>query len=153
MRLAVGGRDRELRVLLGARLVQPRDEIARQERTVGRRAQHPGDIRPVGRGPVEAGQNAGERSRKILDRVGDDRQAETGKPRRIAVGVEDQSVALRFQARDHAFEDGAAADPAHRLVAAAHPPRQTAGEQHPGVAGASLTSPDNSSSRSAPLRL
>ena len=37
-------------------------------------------------------------------------------------------------ARDRARQDGAAADLAHRLVAAAHPPRQPAGEQDAGCA-------------------
>jgi hypothetical protein len=77
-------------------------------------------------------QNAGQRSGKIGDAVGDDRQAERGKARRIAIGVENEAIALRRQPRDHAVEDGAAGDGAHRLVAAAHPPRQAAGQQHAG---------------------
>ena len=55
-----------------------------------------------------------------------------GKARGIAVGVEDQPVALRLQPRDHAIENGAAGDLAHRLVAAAHAAREAAGEQHAG---------------------
>ena len=91
MRLAAGGRDRELRVLRDPRRMQARDQIARQERTIRGGAQHPGDLGPVGRGPVERRQNAGERSRKIRDAVGDDRQPEAGEPRRIAIGVEDRA--------------------------------------------------------------
>ena len=98
MRLTVGGGDRKLRVLLGPRLMQSRDEIARQKRTIRGGAQYPRDIGAVGRCPVERGEDAGERSRKIFDRVGDHRQAERCESRRIAVGVENQAVALRLQA-------------------------------------------------------
>ncbi len=58
-------------------------------------------------------------------------KAERGEARGIAIGIEDQSAALGRKARDHAFQDGAAADAAHRLVAAAHAAREAAGEQHP----------------------
>ena len=132
MRLSAGCGDRELRILLGARAMQARDQIARQERAIRRRAQNPRNIRPVGRGPVEGGENTGQRSRKILHRVGDDGQTETCEPRRIAIGIENEPVALRLQPRDHPLKDGPAADLPHRLVAAAHPPRQPAGEQHAG---------------------
>jgi hypothetical protein len=128
MRLAVGSGYRELRVLVGARPVQTRHEIARQERTIRRGAQHPGNLRPVRRGPIEAGEDACERSGKILDRIRDHRQAKIRKSRRVAVGVEEQLAALRPKPRDHAREDGLAADRAHRLVAAAHPARQPAGQ-------------------------
>jgi hypothetical protein len=132
MRLAVGSRDRELRVLFDPRLMQPSDQVTRQERAIRRSAQHPRNVRTVGRGPVERRQNAGEWSWKIGDAVWYHRQPKRRKTRRITIGVEDQAVALRRQARDHAIEDGAAADLAHRLVAAAHPAREAAGEQYAG---------------------
>ena len=84
---------------------------------------------------------------KSSTRIGDHRQAKSREPRRITIGIENEPVALRLQPRDHAIEDGAAADLAHRLVAAAHPPRQTAGEQHAG------TSPAISVVTVSPLRL
>ena len=98
MRLPGGSCDRKLRALLDPRLLQPRHEIARQERTIRGGAQYPPDVRAVGRRPVERGEDAGERSRKILHRVGNDGQAERREPRRIAIGVENESVALRLQA-------------------------------------------------------
>ena len=60
----------------------------------------------------------------------------TGRPKLEPAG---SPLALRMspshcgcKPRDHARQDGAAADRAHRLVAAAHPPRQPAREQHAG---------------------
>ena len=132
MRLAVGSGDGQFGILGFERAMQPRHQIARQERAIGRGAQDELYLGPVRRSPVERRQNAGERSGKIGDAVGNDRQAERRKARGIAIGVEDEAVALRLQPRDHAIEDGAAGDRAHRLVAAAHPPRQPAGEQHAG---------------------
>src|SRR3979411_1340657 len=125
MRLFIGGCDRKLGILFGARLMQARNEIARQERTICSSAENPGNLGPVGRRPVEGGENAGERSRKIFHRVGNDGQAEACKPCRIAIGVENESVALRLQPRDHAFENGAAADLAHRLFFPPPPPPPT----------------------------
>ena len=130
MRLSAGGGDRELRVLSArADAAAPPDRAAGTDNPPPRSGprRHVG---PVRRGPVERGEDARERSRKILHGVGDDGQSEARKPRGIAIGVENQPVALRLEPRDHALEDGAAADLPHRLVAAAHPPRQAAGEQH-----------------------
>jgi hypothetical protein len=132
MRLAAGGGHRKLGVLFDASLVQARHKIAREKRTIRGRAQHPRNFRPVGGHPVEPGENAGERAREIRDRIGNDRQAETCKPLRIAIGVEDEPVALRLQPRDHALKDRTAADLPHRLVAAADPPCQPAGQQYAG---------------------
>src|ERR1700687_55034 len=108
MRLSAGSRDRELRVLCGTRLMQTRDEIAWQERTVRRCTQDPRTLRPIRPDPVERRQDARERSRKIRYRIGDHRKPERREPRRIAIGVEDEPVALRREPRDHTFEDGAA---------------------------------------------
>ena len=84
-----------------------------------------GDVR---RRPVEAGEDAGERAGEIRHRVGDHRQAGVGEARGIAVGVDDQARALRRHAREHALEDGLAADADAQLVAAAHAAREPAGE-------------------------
>src|ERR1700744_4514790 len=102
MRLPVGCSDRELRILFGAGTMQAHDEIARQERTVSRRAQNPRNVRPMGSRPVEGGQNACERSWRILRCIGNDREAEACEARRIAIGTENESVALRLEPRDHA---------------------------------------------------
>ena len=75
---------------LVARLMQARDKVARQEWAIGCCAQNPCDVRTLRRGPVERREHAGERPGKTLHRVGDDRQFERGKTRRIAVGVEDR---------------------------------------------------------------
>src|SRR5438132_17566 len=130
MRLLAGSRDRKLGILFCPGAMQARNEIARQEWTVRRRAQDPGNLRPVRRDPVKRRQNARERSWKIGHRIGDDGQSKRREPRRIAVGVEDEPVALRLEPRDDTFEDGASGDLAQWLVAAAHPPRQAAGKQY-----------------------
>src|SRR3981189_2207618 len=122
MRLSVGGGDRKLCVLFRACAMQTRDEIAWQKRTVRGGAQHPRNLRPGGRCPVERGKNARERPRKILHRIGNNGQPECREPRRIAIGVENKSVALRLQPRDHARQDGAAADLAPRLFFSPPPP-------------------------------
>src|SRR6185295_19012739 len=132
MGLAVGSCDGQLGVLLFERTMEPRDQIARQERAVGGGAQNELYIGPVGRRPIECRKDTCEWTWKIGDAVSDDWQPERGKARGIAIGVEDEAVALRRKACDHAVEDGAAGDRAHRLVAAAHPPREAAGEQYAG---------------------
>ena len=78
--------------------------------------------------PVEPGEDAGERAGEIRHDVGHHRQAGIGEARGIAVGVEDDARALRREPRQHALENGLAADPDAGLVAAAHAPRQPAGE-------------------------
>ena len=82
--------------------------------------------------PAQTRQYTGQWAGEIGNGIGDDWQPERPKPRGIAVGIENQAIALRLQPRDHAVENGTARDLAHRLVAAAHPPRQPAGEQHAG---------------------
>jgi len=65
---------------------------------------------------------------KVGDAVGDEQAIRTfAKARGIAIGIEDQSVALRRKARDHSVKEGCA-PPMVRigLSAAAHPPRQPA---------------------------
>jgi hypothetical protein len=56
--------------------VQPRDQVARQERAIARYADDPGDIRPVRRNPIEPRPERRERSCEIRHAVGDDRQSE-----------------------------------------------------------------------------
>ena len=76
MRSSLGRRDRKLRALSGHGLAQSRDQIAGQKGAVPRSAENPLRVRTVGRGPIEPGEDSGERSWMMLDPVGDDRQAE-----------------------------------------------------------------------------
>ncbi len=132
MGLAPGRGDRELRVLRDPCPMQPCHQVAREERAVAGGAEHPGDAGPVRRHPVEPGQDAGQRPGEPRDAIGRDRQGERREPRGIAIGIDDQAIALRLEPFDHPIEDGAAADGAHRLVAAAHAPRQAACEDDTG---------------------
>src|SRR3984957_12741395 len=110
MRLSPGSCDRKLRILLGACVMQTRDQIARQKRTVRRCAQDPRNLRPVRGGPVEGSENPRQWSRKILDCVGNDGQAKRREPCRISIGIEYELFALRLQPCDHAVEDGTSGD-------------------------------------------
>ena len=86
--------------------------------------------RTVGRDPIKAGENSGERPWVIRDIVGDDRQPERGKAQMIAIGAEKKALALRLEPLDDADENRAPANFAQRLVAAAHPSRQTTRKHH-----------------------
>ena len=78
--------------------------------------------------PIEPGENAGERTRKIRHAVGNDRKAVSREPGGIAIGVEDDGGGRRPQPRDHPVENGGAADGDQRLVTAAHAAREAAGK-------------------------
>src|SRR5262249_49830562 len=99
-----------------------------EERTTPRRAREVGERRRMRGRPVEPGEDAGERAGKTRHCVRYHRQTSVGEARGIAVGVEDDRRALRLETREHALEDGLAADADARFIAAAHPPRQPAGE-------------------------
>src|SRR6185312_16446641 len=71
----------------------------------------------------------------MLDPVGDDRQAERREAPRIAIGVENEAVALRLKPLDDAGENRAPTNLAQRLVAAAHSPREPAGQNDARRAG------------------
>ena len=67
---------------------------------------------------------------------------EVGEAGRVAVGVEHQCVDLRRGALDDVPQDRPAAERAQAFVAAAHAPRQAAGEQKAGdPRGSHQTSP------------
>ena len=59
----------------------------------------------VRRRPVEAGENAGERSGEIRHAVGDDRQADDAKRAGSPLALSTMPRALRRQPRQHALED------------------------------------------------
>ncbi len=135
MRSPSGGRDRKLSALSGHGLAQSRDQISGQKRTVSRSAQDPLRVGPVGGGPVEPGQDSGERTWIMLYPISNDGEAKRRKAQGIAIGAESQAFALRREPRNDAGQNRAAANFAQRLVAPAHSPRQTAGEDHPRHAG------------------
>jgi hypothetical protein len=79
-------------------------KIIWQERRIGRRADSEFRV-PVMRGdPIESGENARERTLETRHIVGGDRQVKFREPRRIAIGVQNEAVALRPQRRDDARE-------------------------------------------------
>ena len=106
-----------------------------QKRTVSRSAEDPLRVGPVGGGPVEPGEDSGERTWIMLYPIGDDGQAKRRKTQGVAIGAESKAFALRREPRDDAGQNRVAANFAQRLVAAAHSPRQTAREDHPRHAG------------------
>ena len=63
-------------------------------------------------------------------RVGQHRQAPGGEARRVAIGVQRHRAHLRADAVEHMVQQRPPAQQPQRLVPAAHPPRQPAGEQH-----------------------
>jgi hypothetical protein len=125
-----GRRDRKLRALSARALAQSRDQIPRQKRAIPWSAEHPLRARTVSRDPIKASENPGERPWVIRDTVGDDRQPERRKAEMIAIGVEKKALALRREPLDDADENRAPANFAQRLVAAAHPSRQTTRKHH-----------------------
>src|SRR2546429_5835548 len=124
--------------------MQPRHQVARQEGAVSRSAENELYVRLVGRSPVERRENACERAGKIRDAVGDDWKPERGKARGIAIGVEDEAVALRLHPHDHAIEEGAVGNGAHRLFS--RPP-----SLRPGAAGRDSGGPEPAPPARAPL--
>ena len=122
------GGDCEWRIRADPRLMQARDKVARQKRTIAGGADDKGVRRTMRGGPVERREHARERPRETRRRVGDNRQPERLEARGIAVGVEDEGLALRRKPRDDPFEQRAPAERPQRLVAAAHAPGEAAGE-------------------------
>src|ERR1700716_194982 len=110
------------------RLLEAGNEVGWEKRTIAGHADDVGHLGRVRRRPIEPGKDAGERAGEAWHRVRDDRQAGVAKSGRIAVGIEDHRVTLRRKPRQYALENGLAADPDARLVAAAHAPREPARE-------------------------
>src|ERR1700754_1980058 len=86
--------DGDLNSFCGSRLMKALDEVVRQERAVRGGAEYPLDIRPMCCAPVERRQDAGKRTGEAFDIVGNHWKSESRKTRRVAVGVEDQLIAL-----------------------------------------------------------
>ena len=121
--------------------------LNRRARSPGRKGQSPGTLRTdcapgrLAAAQSSAGEDSRERSLTIRNPVGDDRQAERREAPGIAIGAENEAVALRLEPLDDAGEDRAPADRAQRLVAAAHAPRQSAGKDDARRAGTSAVTP------------
>ena len=112
-----------------ARLMQPRHQIARQERAVARHARR----HQAMSGACAAAQSSPARMpasgpAKSGTLVGHDRQPGVGEARRIAIGVEDDAGALRPSRASTRSRMVAPPIADARLVAAAHAARQPAGE-------------------------
>ena len=117
------------RMTLASRLMQARDQVARQERTVAWHADEPRNPGRILGCPIEAGQNSGKRTGITRHAVGHDRQSVRSR-RWIGIAIKNDVVALRAQAIEHAIEDGDAADLNSPFVPAAHTARQSAGQHH-----------------------
>ena len=74
-------------------------------------------------GPIEGGENAGERPGEAGDAVGNDRQREGAEARGIAIGVKRERVHLRPKPVDDVREDGSSAEKAQAFVTPAETAR------------------------------
>ena len=133
MRLSAGSRDRELRFLFGAgaHAAGRPDRAAGTDNPPRRSAptRHRAGLRPPSRAPPGCRPAVPGKFFTVSGITGRPKPAKrAGSP--LALRIRRSHCGC--QPRDHALEDGAAADRAHRLVAAAHPPRQAAGQQHAG---------------------
>ena len=128
MRPTARSADGKLSALADAHRVQTCDKIARQKGAIAWRADDPGNVGPVRRGPVERREDSRQGTKKSWSRVGDDGQIERLKTRRIAIGVDDERIALRREPRGDPFEQCAPAERPQRFVAAANPAGEAARE-------------------------
>jgi hypothetical protein len=91
-------------VAMCPRIFKADAKIIWQERRIGRRAEREFRI-PVMRGdPIESGKNTSEWTLETRHIVGGDGQVKFREPRRIAIGVQNEAVALRPQRRDDTGE-------------------------------------------------
>ena len=97
----VGAGDGDLGFFAAARRMKLRDEVGGEKRRVCRDADGESKIGPLRGEIIEPGQHTRQRPRKVRHVVGNDRNAEGRKPRRRAIGVDDDGSALRRQRRDH----------------------------------------------------
>jgi tRNA 2-thiouridine synthesizing protein A len=125
------GRDGELGAFARSRSVQALNEIRRQEGTIARDADDPSLVTLLRGGPIQRREYPGERPNKSLYAVGDDGQAKGCKPRRFAIGVEDEAVTLWGEPRGHPLKDSKPADHAHRLVTPADAAGKTTRQDDP----------------------
>src|SRR3990170_1924484 len=87
-------------------------------------------------GGVESGMQAGERAGEAADRVGYHAVAVFFVGRQVLVGVDEDLVDLRGEAREHPFDHRLAAQRLQALVDAAHAAALAAGEDDAGDAHA-----------------
>ena len=129
--MRAGTGDGNVRAYRRTRVRKFLNKIMRDERRVGRRAHCVGNVGTIFRDMIEPGQYSGERSGEALDVVGDDIQSKLREAIGIAIGVEDDSLALGLQSLDDMREDRPPSDLDQALVRPAHPPSQTACEDDP----------------------
>ena len=119
--------------------------VSRATRSLGRNgasvgnADHERAIRSISPPPNQARPARRPTARRNRERCRHHRQAEPGKARRVAIGVEHECRDLRPQPLDDPIEQRHPAEQPQRLVAAAHAPRQPAREQQPDDVHAAFT--------------
>ena len=90
----------------------------------------PGAVGPSRRRKVQGREHAREGPREPGHVVRHDLEPQRGEAGGVAVGVQHEARALGGDPLDDARQDGAAADRPQPLVAAAHAPGETAGDEH-----------------------
>ena len=129
VRLGAGLRDREVRVVRLECGAQPGDEVGRQE---GRVAGYGHRERGVRR--LQACVQPGERTGEAADRVAHDAVAEGGVGLEVLVGVYDDGLDLRCEARDRPLGHRPTLERLQTLVDAAHASALAAGKDDSGDA-------------------
>ena len=141
-RLSGSGAD-DLGPIGHALILQAGHQIQRKEWGIGRHSDGERRIWIVRSDVIERGEHARERTRLTDDRVGDDRHSCRRETCRIAIGVDQEVVALRAEPGDDPFDDRCPADQQGSLVAAAHPRRPTACQHDPDHSRRPVFSPDD----------
>ena len=101
-----------------------------QDWRISRNRQDPRNTRRLSGCPRHPGQNAGEWSKMAAQRVWRHGQIERREACWIAVGIQDQTVDLTFQALNDMGEKRLASQFLHALVAATHPARLSTGKKY-----------------------
>ena len=86
--------------------------------------------RAKGGGPVQPRQKARKRALRGIG-IGQDGQAQPGKPRGIAIGADRQTIHLRLQPFHGMGDQAAPGERQHGLVGPAHAAALPAGQNHP----------------------
>lgn len=123
-------RDSDVGAGLRAALLQPRHEIAWNERRVAGNGHDMGNIREMRRDIIQAREHAGEWSSEARDVVANHGETDGREPRGIAVGVQRESGALGAKPPRETRDDRLAPNRDHPLVDAAEPTRPPAGKNN-----------------------
>jgi hypothetical protein len=95
-------------------------KILRQKRRIRSDADDKRAVGTIVSGPIEPRQNSGKRTSEIGNAVGDDRQAEMGEPRGLAISVQHKRIDLRPQPIDHVLQQWPAGKRPKTFVASSH---------------------------------